>query len=128
MAADILLNNNKSQNNDKLQNNNKLPNNNKLQNNKSQHNNLRSSRAILCLVRPPGHHSGMKSQPHGFSFFNNISIAANYYVQNSSKKVAILDWDIHHGEGTQKIFYNRKDVLYISLHRYDNGKFFPHIK
>jgi histone deacetylase 6 len=70
----------------------------------------------------------MKSQPHGFSFFNNIAIAANYLIQNKlAKKIVIVDWDAHHGEGTQKIFYGRKDVLYISLHRFDNGKFFPHI-
>lgn len=70
----------------------------------------------------------MKNQPHGFSFFNNVAIAANHFVQKTKKKTVILDWDIHHGEGTQKIFYTRNDVLYISLHRYDNGTFFPHIK
>jgi acetoin utilization deacetylase AcuC-like enzyme len=47
----------------------------------------------------------MKSQPHGFCFFNNVAIAADYYAKRKNKKVAILDWDIHHGEGTQKIFY-----------------------
>ena len=70
----------------------------------------------------------MKSQPHGFSFFNNVAIAANYFVSKTKKKAVIIDWDIHHGEGTQNIFYNRKDVLYISLHRYDNCLFFPHVK
>lgn len=52
---------------------------------------------ILCLIRPPGHHSGMKNQPHGFSFFNNVGIAANYFVEKTKKKVVIIDWDIHHG-------------------------------
>lgn len=80
------------------------------------------------MVRPPGHHCGLKSQPHGFSFFNNVAIAADYLIKNKfAKKIAVVDWDAHHGEGTQKLFYNRRDVLYISLHRYDNGKFFPHI-
>ena len=83
----------------------------------------------MALIRPPGHHSGLKSQPHGFSFFNNLALSVNHILQNNlAKKVAIIDWDVHHGEGTQKLFYNREDVLFISLHRYDNGKFFPHIK
>jgi len=80
------------------------------------------------LIRPPGHHSGLKNQPHGFSFFNNVAIGANYFVSKTKKNAVIIDWDIHHGEGTQNIFYTRNDVLYISLHRFDNGKFFPHIK
>jgi acetoin utilization deacetylase AcuC-like enzyme len=81
------------------------------------------------MVRPPGHHSGLKSQPHGFSFFNNIALAAYQTIaEKKGRKIAIVDWDVHHGEGTQKIFYNRKDVLFISLHRFDNGKFFPHIQ
>ena len=83
----------------------------------------------FAVVRPPGHHCGMKSQPHGFSFFNNLAIGINYAIKaGSKKKIAIVDWDVHHGEGTQKIFYERKDVLFISMHRFDNGKFFPHVK
>jgi histone deacetylase 6 len=85
-------------------------------------------KSFFALVRPPGHHSGLKTQPHGFSFFNNIALAANYLTKvKKVKKVAIVDWDAHHGEGTQKIFYQRQDVLVISLHRYDYGKFFPHV-
>lgn len=81
------------------------------------------------MVRPPGHHSGLKNQPHGFCFFNNIAVAANYLITSKkANQVAIVDWDVHHGEGTQKLFYNRKDVLFVSLHRFDNGKFFPHIQ
>lgn len=60
---------------------------------------------IFSIIRPPGHHSGMKNQPHGFSFFNNISLAADYFTIKTNKKCVIIDWDIHHGEGTQKIFY-----------------------
>ena len=85
-------------------------------------------RYAYAVIRPPGHHSGLKNQPHGFSFFNNVGIAAEYALKsNQFQKIAIVDWDAHHGEGTQNLFYKRKDVLYISLHRYDNGKFFPHI-
>ena len=92
---------------------------------------LTSNSASNCfaMVRPPGHHSGLKSQPHGFSFFNNIAAAAHYLIKSKkANKVAIVDWDVHHGEGTQKLFYSRKDVLFISLHRFDRGKFFPHIQ
>lgn len=57
-----------------------------------------------------------------------MAIAAEYALKsNKYQKIAIVDWDAHHGEGTQNLFYKRKDVLYISLHRYDNGKFFPHV-
>lgn len=55
----------------------------------------------FAMIRPPGHHSGMKSQPHGFSFLNNIAIAAEYCKKNMSKdqhcRLAIVDWDAHHG-------------------------------
>ncbi len=82
----------------------------------------------FAAVRPPGHHSGLKSQPHGFSFLNNAALAAQYSLKNKAlTRVAIVDWDAHHGEGTQTMFYRRKDVLYLSLHRFDKGKFFPHI-
>ena len=50
----------------------------------------------FALVRPPGHHSGLKSQPHGFSFFNNVALAASRLASHK-KKVAIFDWDVHHG-------------------------------
>lgn len=50
------------------------------------------------MVRPPGHHSGLKSQPHGFSFFNNIALAAYQTIATKkAKKIAIVDWDVHHG-------------------------------
>jgi len=85
--------------------------------------------SFFSIVRPPGHHSGMKGQPHGFCFFNNIAMAAQYALNSGKiKKIAILDWDAHHGEGTQKLFYSHSDVLYLSLHRFDKGKYFPHIK
>ena len=75
-------------------------------------------RNIFCLVRPPGHHAGI-SFPMGFCLFNNIAIAAGYAVKNYNlKKVAVVDWDVHHGNGTQEIFYASREVLYISLHQY----------
>ena len=86
-------------------------------------------RVAYAVVRPPGHHSGMKSQPHGFSFFNNIALATQQAITvHNCKRVAIVDWDVHHGEGTQKLFYDRSDVLFVSLHRFDQGKFFPHVQ
>jgi histone deacetylase 6 len=51
-----------------------------------------------AVIRPPGHHSGLKNQPHGFSFFNNVALAAEFALKNERfKKIAIVDWDAHHG-------------------------------
>uniref|UniRef100_A0A2K5RTN6 Histone deacetylase n=1 Tax=Cebus imitator TaxID=2715852 RepID=A0A2K5RTN6_CEBIM len=64
--------------------------------------------------------------PPGFCFFNSVAITAKLLQQKLNVgKVLIVDWDIHHGNGTQQAFYNDPSVLYISLHRYDNGNFFP---
>lgn len=70
----------------------------------------------LCLVRPPGHHAGA-SYAHGFCFFNNAALAAEAAVRAGAERVAIVDFDVHHGDGTQDIFYHRRDVLYVSLHQ-----------
>lgn len=79
----------------------------------------------FAVVRPPGHHAD-PSNPMGFCFFNSVAIAAKQLQQKLSvSKILIVDWDVHHGNGTQEIFYNDPSVLYISLHRYDNGNFFP---
>ncbi|XP_065142540.1 histone deacetylase 7 isoform X3 [Paramisgurnus dabryanus] len=79
----------------------------------------------FAVVRPPGHHAD-PSNPMGFCFFNSVAIAAKQLQQKLNvNKVLIVDWDVHHGNGTQEIFYNDPSVLYISLHRYDNGNFFP---
>lgn len=71
----------------------------------------------LALVRPPGHHAE-SHRPMGFCFFNNIAITAEYLRQKKSiKRLLIVDWDLHHGNGTQKAFYSTPDILYISLHQ-----------
>ena len=73
---------------------------------------------FFALVRPPGHHA-FKDNGSGFCIFNNIAIAAAYSIENHGlKKVAIIDFDVHHGNGTQDIFYEDDRVLYISLHQY----------
>jgi acetoin utilization deacetylase AcuC-like enzyme len=73
---------------------------------------------FFALVRPPGHHA-FKTSGSGFCIFNNIAIAAAYSIENHGlKRVAIIDFDVHHGNGTQDIFYEDDRVLYISLHQY----------
>ncbi|XP_057193828.1 histone deacetylase 7 isoform X1 [Triplophysa rosa] len=79
----------------------------------------------FALVRPPGLHAA-QSQTGGFSIFNSVAIAAKQLQHRlNMKKILIVDWDIHHGCGTEAIFYTDPSVLYISLHRYDYGTFFP---
>uniref|UniRef100_A0A7N8XS59 histone deacetylase n=1 Tax=Mastacembelus armatus TaxID=205130 RepID=A0A7N8XS59_9TELE len=79
----------------------------------------------FAVVRPPGHHAD-PSNPMGFCYFNSVAIAAKQLQQKLSvSKILIVDWDVHHGNGTQEIFYSDPSVLYISLHRYDDGNFFP---
>lgn len=69
---------------------------------------------VYALCRPPGHHASAE-QFGGFCYLNNVAIAANWLVQQG-QRVAILDIDYHHGNGTQEIFYGRSDVLFISIH------------
>ncbi|MEZ5257218.1 MAG: histone deacetylase family protein [Ilumatobacteraceae bacterium] len=68
-----------------------------------------------ALCRPPGHHAA-RSVYGGYCFFNNAAVAAQRFVGAGSGRVAVLDVDYHHGNGTQQIFYERGDVLYVSLH------------
>ncbi len=79
---------------------------------------------IFSLCRPPGHHAS-RDQYGGYCFINNAAIAAQYMRENGAAKVAILDVDFHHGNGTQAIFYDRDDVLFLSLHG-DPSHAFPH--
>ena len=79
-------------------------------------------------MRPPGHHAE-EEESCGFCFFNNVALSAKLAQrQYDVGKVLIVDWDIHHGNGTQNVFYNDDSVLYISLHRFDNGEYFPRQK
>ena len=72
-------------------------------------------KAAFCATRPPGHHAGADFMG-GYCFLNNAAVAAQTLRKNGSAKVAILDVDYHHGNGTQSIFYDRADVLFVSIH------------
>ncbi|MDC3235494.1 histone deacetylase family protein [Candidatus Pelagibacter ubique] len=72
----------------------------------------------FCAVRPPGHHAE-KNKAMGFCIYNNVAVGANYLINKYKlKKIAIIDFDVHHGNGTQDIFYDNEKVLYISTHQY----------
>ncbi|MFN0157489.1 MAG: histone deacetylase [Bacteroidota bacterium] len=72
----------------------------------------------FCAVRPPGHHAE-RDRPMGFCLFNNVAVGARHAQrQHGVKRVAILDWDVHHGNGTQHIFEDDPTVFYISMHQY----------
>ena len=72
----------------------------------------------FCAVRPPGHHAE-KEKAMGFCIYNNVAVGANYLIEKYKyKKIAIIDFDVHHGNGTQNIFYDNEKVLYISTHQY----------
>ena len=73
---------------------------------------------IFCAIRPPGHHAET-TRANGFCFINNIAVAARYLQRKYKiKKVAIIDFDVHHGNGTQEIFYNDSSVAYASIHEF----------
>ncbi len=74
-------------------------------------------RNAFCPSRPPGHHAHNTGKEEGFCYYNHIAIAARYAQQAFGlKKIAIIDWDYHHGNGTEDVFYNDPNVLYCSTH------------
>ena len=81
----------------------------------------------IAIIRPPGHHAEC-NRPSGFCFFDNVAIATKVCqldYPESCRKVLILDWDVHHGNGIQQAFEDDPNVLYISIHVYQNGLFYP---
>ena len=94
---------------------------------------IKEFKNAFCAVRPPGHHAE-KEKAMGFCIYNNVAVGANYLIEKYKyKKIAIIDFDVHHGNGTQDIFYDNEKVLYVSTHQYpyypgsgsnkENGKF-----
>ncbi|XP_034500153.1 polyamine deacetylase HDAC10 isoform X2 [Ailuropoda melanoleuca] len=82
----------------------------------------------LALVRPPGHHS-QRAAASGFCVFNNVALAAKHAQQRHGlHRILIVDWDVHHGQGTQYIFEDDPSVLYFSWHRYEHGRFWPYLR
>ncbi|KIV98406.1 hypothetical protein, variant 8 [Verruconis gallopava] len=84
-------------------------------------------RNAMAVIRPPGHHAE-HDKPGGFCFFDNVAIAARVCQRDFGdrcRKIMILDWDVHHGNGVQMAFEDDPNVLYISLHVHNNGKFYP---
>lgn len=76
------------------------------------------TRNAFCPVRPPGHHAE-RDQAMGFCFFNNVAIAARHLKAcHGLERIAIIDWDVHHGNGTQNAFYADPSVLYASVHQF----------
>ena len=79
---------------------------------------MKNNERVFCAVRPPGHHAETV-KAMGFCFINNVAVAARYLQQKYKiNKVAIIDFDVHHGNGTQEIFYNDETVAYGSSHEY----------
>jgi acetoin utilization deacetylase AcuC-like enzyme len=77
----------------------------------------------FCAVRPPGHHARRRAAM-GFCIFNNVAVAVRHLQKEyGSRKIAVIDWDVHHGNSTQEIFYDDPSVLYLSIHQYPH---FPH--
>ncbi|XP_075455969.1 polyamine deacetylase HDAC10 isoform X3 [Ascaphus truei] len=81
----------------------------------------------MALIRPPGHHS-YNDQSSGFCIFNNVAVAAEYAKKKYNvQRILIVDWDVHHGQGTQYTFEDDPSVLYFSWHRYEHKTFWPYL-
>ncbi len=83
---------------------------------------IKNEGVVYALCRPPGHHA-TKNMAGGYCYLNNSALAAQNLINKNAKKIVILDIDFHHGNGTQNIFYDRSDVLFISLHADPKRKF-----
>ncbi|RUS84060.1 hypothetical protein EGW08_008172 [Elysia chlorotica] len=82
----------------------------------------------MAIVRPPGHHA-MKEEYCGYCYLGNVSIAAQLMLNKYDlKRILVLDWDVHHGQGTQYMFYDDPRVLFVSIHRYEHGREWPHLR
>lgn len=82
----------------------------------------------MAIIRPPGHHA-MTAEFNGYCFFNNVAIAAQHALNNRGiNRVLIVDWDVHHGQGTQRAFYEDPRVVFFSIHRFEHGTFWPNLR
>ncbi|KAM5570904.1 histone deacetylase 5 [Rosa sericea] len=84
--------------------------------------------SAVAIIRPPGHHAE-EDEAMGFCLFNNVAIAASYVLNEKPElginKILIVDWDVHHGNATQKMFWKDPRVLFFSVHRHEFGSFYP---
>ncbi|KAL8604359.1 hypothetical protein ACOMHN_028122 [Nucella lapillus] len=81
----------------------------------------------FAMVRPPGHHA-MQEEFCGYCVFNNAALAASHALHSGLQRILIVDWDVHHGQASQYMFYNDPRVLYFSIHRYEHGEFWPNLR
>ncbi|RKP07643.1 hypothetical protein THASP1DRAFT_16759 [Thamnocephalis sphaerospora] len=81
----------------------------------------------MAIVRPPGHHAESDEvSQKGFCIYNNVVVAAKRVLElKLARRIMIVDWDVHHGNGIQRAFFDDPNVLYVSLHRYEDGEFYP---